>query len=199
MHWNNGISPMSHDAERSGGSDANPELTPWGKRVPWYLTVASAVTLIAIAAFLVSNIVWFRTKATTDVPVDAMVFRIHIYHMHLAMIKRSVGLFSGFALLFLGMSVALYHLRSRSRYRIGGTIGPQSFAAEAVSASPGVLAIVLGVVLLLGTIMSKDKFAPYYGEPSTVELPTPQPRQGDSSGPDTTCKEITEGESSSGS
>lgn len=159
----------------------------WERFAPWFLTVASLTTLIGIAVFLVSNIVWFQDSVST-VQQDAFVFRIHIYHMHLAMVKRSVGLFSGFATLFLGIGVSFYHLRSTSQYRIGGQVGAQTtFAIEAVSASPGILSIIVGAALLFATISSKDSFSPYGGEYSIVppnmeplqelELPEVEPPQ----------------------
>jgi hypothetical protein len=118
------------------------------------------MTLIAIAWFLVENIVWFRENALAAEDAGRLTYRLHVYHLHLAMIKRSVGLFSGFALLFLGTGVVFYTLRTASDV----TLGTESLKANVATASPGIIAMALGVVLLLGTIASKDDFPPYLGE-----------------------------------
>jgi hypothetical protein len=83
------------------------------------------------------------------------------------MIKRSVGLFSGFALLFLGTGVVFYTLKTDSNIEIhsGGLSG------TIATASPGLIAMALGVLLLLGTIASKDDFPPYTGEEVSPRKP----------------------------
>ncbi len=155
---------MTDISNDKGNSQRKFQLPVWGDAIPWFLTLASTVIIAGIAGFLVENILWFRDTAFQETTSSDLVYRMHAHHLHIAMIKRSVGLLSGFALLFLGTGVSFYQLRSKSRYKLEGKIGPQSFAAEAVSASPGVLAIFLGVILLLGTIASKDSFPSYMGE-----------------------------------
>ena len=132
----------------------------WKWFTPWFTMIASTVVLGAIAYFLYDNTYWFRETALRSFPADKVVSRMHILHLHAAMVKRSVGLFSGFSLVFLGLGVVFYHVRSRS------SLGVQTptIGVEVVSASPGVIAIVLGVVLLMTTIASKDSFPPYLGE-----------------------------------
>lgn len=134
----------------------------WEDAAPWFLTIASTITMTAIAWFLVENILWFRQDAMRGAGVAHTTYGLHVYHLHLAMIKRSVGLFSGFALLFLGTAVVFYSMRSRSVVKLG----VPNFSADANSASPGIIAMALGVLLLLGTIASKDEFPPYAGEPT---------------------------------
>lgn len=157
-----------------------PQQSNWVRSAPWFLTISCTLILISIAVFLVWNIVWFNSQATANVPATMFAYRTHVYHMHLSMVKRSVGLFSGFSLLFIGMAVSFYYLRSANRVTISGP----GIAAEAISASPGIIATVMGVVLLLGVIASKDSFASYvgefdiYGELShRMEWPSPEPRQ----------------------
>ncbi|MFL5381750.1 MAG: hypothetical protein ACJ8GN_04475 [Longimicrobiaceae bacterium] len=132
----------------------------WEDSIPWFLTIASTVTLICIASFLVENILWFRAHALDGVPATATTYHLHIYHLHLAMIKRSVGLFSGFALLFLGTGVVFYTLKTQSHVNLGN----EKLSAGIVTASPGIIAMTLGVLLILGTIASKDEFPGYMGE-----------------------------------
>ena len=136
----------------------------WSTLIPWFLTVGSAAVLYMIAYFLVDNIQWFRALALSDPAADNLEFRMHVHHLHFAMIKRAIGLFSGFSLVFLGLGAAFYHSRARSS--ISAQV-PNSVAVEVVSASPGVLAMVLGVVLLVTTIVSKDRFPVYLESPPT--------------------------------
>lgn len=84
------------------------------------------------------------------------------------MIKRSVGLFSGFAIMFIGMSVVFFTLSEK----INGEFKTMSFSASIATASPGILAILVGGFLTIASINSKDEF-PKYNE-SAVEpyLPT---------------------------
>ena len=146
----------------------NPESGPtlWEQTVPWFLTITSTLTLIAIAWYLVENVLFFRSTAFGEDTGGDLVFRMHAHHLHIAMVKRSVGLFSGFALLFLGTGIIFFQTRSRSRYKVTGQVGPQTLGAEIVTASPGIIAITLAVILLLGTIAIKDRFPDYSPMPS---------------------------------
>ena len=133
----------------------------WDTFRPWFLTAASTIVLISIAYFLYDNVMWFRaTTFNEESTSHALVFRLHVHHLHIAMVKRSIGLLAGFSLVFLGLAVAFHHVQSMS----GARLQTPALAVEAVSASPGILAVVLGVVLLGFTIGSKDSFPPYLGE-----------------------------------
>lgn len=134
--------------------------TRWEDVIPWFLTIASTLTLACIAWFLVENVMWFRAHALGPQDAARATYRLHVHHLHLAMIKRSIGLFSGFALLFLGTGVVFYTLRTQSNVNVAAA----SVTAGVATASPGIIAMALGVVLLLGTVASKDDFPPYTGE-----------------------------------
>lgn len=131
----------------------------WREFALWFTTIVSTVVLGTIACFLYENVYWSREAALSGSLGANPVFRLHILHLHAAMVKWSVGLFSGFSLVFLGLAVAFYHVRSRTQ--VG--VKTPTFGVEAVSASPGVLAIVLGVALLMTTIASKNDFPLYEG------------------------------------
>ena len=133
----------------------------WDKAIPWVLTAASAIVLTMIALFLVDNINWFRDTALADPAGSDLVFRMHVHHLHLATVKRAVGLFSGFSMVFLGLGVAFRQMTSQS------TVGAQapSVAVTVASASPGIVAMVLGLMLLMTTIVSKDEFPMYRSTP----------------------------------
>lgn len=145
---------------RAASGDGRLSKRRWEDVAPWFLTIASTVTLACIAWFLVENILWFRAHALIPADFARPTYRLHVHHLHLAMIKRSVGLFSGFALLFLGTGVVFYTMRTTYAAQVQSA----AMSAAVASASPGILAMALGVVLLLGTIASKDDFPAYLGE-----------------------------------
>jgi hypothetical protein len=125
------------------------------------MTASSIVVLACLALFLLENVYWFRSIATASPAPSNPAYRIYVYQMHLAMIKRSVGLFAGFALIFIGTSVAFFTLEKDSKVE-GGFRG---FTARLSSASPGLIGMFLGTILIVFTIGSKDNFPP----PSAAE------------------------------
>lgn len=131
-------------------------MTPstWNRVIPWFMTALSLAVMFTLAWFLIENIYWFRRiSISPNMPLDPS-YRIYVYQLHLAMIKRSVGLFAGFALIFIGTSVAFYTLERE--IKIGGMAGGGS--AKMSTASPGIVAMLLGVALIMYTIQSKDEF-----------------------------------------
>jgi hypothetical protein len=134
-------------------------VNTWFEKIPWFLTIACSLTLFVIGYFLTSNIAWFKDSVfhTGIQEVNDATYRFYAYHLHLSMIKRSVGLFSGFAIMFLGMAVAFYTLKDQT------TAGIESPSAtmKIASTSPGLIALLLGGYLIIETIRSKDDFPPY--------------------------------------
>lgn len=162
------VDDLEPEKARKRQSGRRVAMQRWEDAIPWFLTAASTMTLICIAWFLVENILWFRESSFSGSADSAYInYRLHVYHLHLAMIKRSVGLFSGFALLFLGTGVVFYTLKTQSHVNLGS----EKLSAGIVSASPGIIAMTLGVLLLLGTIASKDEFPPYVGEQARDSTP----------------------------
>lgn len=143
-------------------------MTPpsWHNAVPWLLTLTSAIVLGMIAYFLVENINWFRNTAFSGSASEDLVFRMHVHHLHLATLKRAVGLFSGFSMVFLGLGVAFRQVEYQTKIRAE----TPNLAITLVSASPGVIAMVLGLTLLITAIISKDQFPIYRSTPQG--LPT---------------------------
>jgi hypothetical protein len=145
----------SNDGETSAANSAvtrTPSL--WEETIPWFMTAISVLVLICLAWLLLDNIYWFRNTATSPLAPISSDYRIYVYQMHLAMINRSVGIFSGFALIFIGTSVAFFTLKQYTQLE-GGTTGA---TAKLSSASPGIVAMFLGVMLIMFTISSKDHF-----------------------------------------
>ena len=144
------------------------ERTAWWSVIPWVMTVASLLVLACVAWFLLENIFWFRTQALPDGATRGSSFMLYVFHLHLAMIKRSVALFTGFALIFVGTAVSFYTLRNP--ILIEGSSA--SASAKLATFSPGLVALLLGTLLIIFTINSKDTFDSLPDEPV---IPTATP------------------------
>jgi len=145
----------------------------WERVIPWFLTIACTISLISIALFLILNVEWFKTGAFDHVNITNS-YKIYIYHLHLSMIKRSVALFSGFAMMFVGASVCFYIVKTKTDVGFKG----QNFSLNLITASPGIIAMILGASLIMFTIWSKDEFpAPGGDLPPVIQ---PENNNGDS-------------------
>ncbi len=121
------------------------------------MTIVSTAVLISLAIFLISNIQWFKVQSIASSAWSDDVFQIHIHHLLLSMIKRSVGLFSGFAALFIGTAVCFYSLKKQSQIDLKSA----GLSIAIATSSPGIIAMMLGAYLIITTVESKDHFAPY--------------------------------------
>lgn len=138
----------------------------WNQFVPWFLTIACTITLIVIGIFLIQNIEWYKNSIfhRDIIDINQPNYRFHAHHLHLSMIKRSIGLFSGFAIMFLGLGVAFFTLKNNSTLDASGG----GFSAKIATASPGIIALLVGAYLIISTIKSKDKF-PEYEKTDNIE------------------------------
>ena len=147
------------------------EQSRWGRMIPWALSISCVMVLLVIGHFLISNIGWYH-DSVFELELDraqAPIYHMHVYHLHMDMIKRSVGLFSGFTMMFLGLGVAFFSLRQSS------TVGMQSsvWSANVATASPGIIALLVGGLLVAYSVGSKSKFAPFpvvYENKKSVEV-----------------------------
>lgn len=145
----------------------------WDSAIPWFTTAMSVVLLIALAAFLVENIFWFRANARVADPPDAA-YLLYVFQLHSSLIKRSVGLLSGFSMLFIGTSIVFYTARNRT----AGSATIHGVTLQLATYSPGIVAMVLGATLVAFTIQSKDTFPRYDGaHTKTQERSHPVPPQ----------------------
>ena len=94
----------------------------WNRFVPWFLTIACTITLIVIGVFLIMNIEWYKESVFDKevLEINKPEYRFYAYHLHLSMIKRSIGLFSGFAIMFLGLGVAFFTLKDNTTIDASG-------------------------------------------------------------------------------
>ena len=138
------------------------EESRWGRSAPWTTTVVSVVVLVALAVFLVENVYWFRTTALDSAAATDPAYLLYVFQLHGSLLKRAVGLFVGFSLVFLGSSMVFYTLRRTTSFE-GASTG---LSAKLSTASPGIVTMVLGAALVAFTISSKDQF-PAYAAPKT--------------------------------
>ena len=131
--------------------------TQWEYIIPWYLTGTSTFVLCVLGWFLSENLIWLREEALTQYDNNNLSYRSYTYFMYVSSIRRSVGLFSGIALMFLGIGVSFYTIKSQTNLKIEA----QNLTFGLVTASPGILAMVLGVFLIAHNTSSKDEIPIY--------------------------------------
>ena len=117
------------------------------------MTALSIAVLTAIACYLWWNVEWLKATCAKSLGKD-LVMDFSVYMLHSSLLKRSVGLFAGFALIFVGCAMALYTVREATKLNLTGA----GFKAVLASNSPGIVAMLLGVYLMVSTMNSKDEF-----------------------------------------
>lgn len=147
----------------------------WSQFSYWLVTTLSLAALACIAGFLVLNVEWFKAHA---LPPDSQAFdpryQIYMSHIFLSMIKRSVALFAGFFLMFIGSSILLFVSKNQHEIQVENGL----LKASLISASPGMVALLCGLVLLMHATASKDSFPDYVPavvEGRAAEPATPEP------------------------
>ena len=140
----------------------------WNRFVPWFLTIACTVALIVLGLFLIKNIQWYKESVFNPAiaEINDPDYRFYAYHLHLSMIKRSIGLFSGFSVMLLGLGVAFFTLKDRTNLEAEGA----GFSAKIATASPGIIALIVGAYLISSTISSKDNFPSYKNDKASSEV-----------------------------
>ncbi|WP_075604106.1 hypothetical protein [Saccharicrinis aurantiacus] len=135
-------------------------INNWNSFVPWFLTIASSIVLVIIGITLVLNIQWFKDSVFDESirEINDPNYRFYAYHLHLSMIKRSIGLFSGFAIMFLGLGVSFFTMKDITKIKAESA----GISAQIATASPGIVALIIGSILIIKSIDSKDVF-PVYG------------------------------------
>lgn len=132
-------------------------MTNWEYIIPWFLTATSTLVLCAIGWFLSENLIWLREEALNLYDNNNLSYRSYTYFMYVSSIRRSVGLFSGIALMFLGIGVSFYTIKSQTNLKVGA----QKLTFSLLTASPGIIAMVLGVFLIAHNTSSKDEIPIY--------------------------------------
>lgn len=131
----------------------------WEDFTPWFLIVTSSIVLCLIAWFLAENLLWLRQHSVAEYDTKNLSYRSHTYFLYISSIRRSAGLFSGIALMFLGVGVSFYTIKSQTDINFSSP----TLSVGIVTASPGIIAMVLGVFLVAHNTSSKD-IVPIYDE-----------------------------------
>ena len=139
----------------------------WEFVIPWFLTTISTVVLFGVAWFLLENLLWLREEALTNYDNSNLSYRSHTYFLYVSSIRRSAGLFSGIALMFLGIGVSFYTLKSQTNLKMGSG---ENLTFGIVTASPGIIAMVLGVFLIVHNTSSKDKIPIFEEQQQKTEM-----------------------------
>jgi hypothetical protein len=138
--------------------EANRGSGQWFRFAPWLLLFASFTLLGLVTYFLWSNVTWMKEFAVSmKIPEGvAPEYGLKFLHLHAATVKRCVCLLSGLSTLLLGVGVMFYTIKPVQR--LAGEGAGLKFSLATVS--PGIVAVVVGALLVaLGTI-SKDSFEP---------------------------------------
>ena|SRR5215212_2324901 len=161
----------SKDDIQTIGVEQDEKESSWERIIPWFLTAACTISLISIAVFLILNVEWFKGSVFSQVHITNS-YKIYVYHMHLSMIKRSIGLFSGFAMMFVGASVCFYIVKAKTDVGFKA----HNLSLNLMTTSPGIIAMILGASLIMFTIWSKDDFpGPETDSGPPVLQPEPEP------------------------
>lgn len=157
----------------------------WSTFAYWLVSASSMAAVISIGWFLVTNIEWFKANAIPSGPGYGPEYHMHISHLFLSVLKRSVALFSGFFLMFIGSSILLFI----SQQQTNVSVENRDLKATLETAAPGMVAMLFGLVLLMHTISSKDEFPPYDAandaiiEQAAADGRTPTGSTGENPGP----------------
>jgi hypothetical protein len=120
----------------------------WEKTIPWLITATSYITIAFIAAFLVNNVFSIRE---TLLPKGEIVLGDYInsrMNIYIFVLLKSVGVFSALCLIFIGLSVSLFVSINQIKLGIGFNNGKVSLLTH----SPGIIAVLLGVVLMIAVL-----------------------------------------------
>jgi len=144
------------EAEQSPREVAGQESqTQWHRAAPWILTASALFCLISIGIFLIVNINWFKTEAIFTRDSTSAIYHLQLYQIHLSFLKRSIGLFSGFSLLFIGLGVSFYTLNSTNTLKLESI----NYKSQLATASPGLVCVIVGAVVLTSAVSSQDTFS----------------------------------------
>ncbi len=137
-----------------------PPLKPdWFTRT--VTSLAAVIFAAAIGRFLMNSVQWMQNWVQPTNTGDPLIYKLHVLHVYSAMIKRSIALFAAFTLLLLGLGASFFSLQRMTNI---GADTPGGVKVRLATASPGIVAMVLGTSLIIFATNSKDQFPNYPGE-----------------------------------
>jgi len=126
----------------------------WEKFAPWFLSICSIAAIVLLSYFVLNNIEWIKTNSLNGTNAGDPKYCISIILIFTSMIKRTIGLFSSLCLIFIGMGISAYVMSKQIKLEMKD----MKWSISLVTASPGIIAMVLGVILMISDINSKDTF-----------------------------------------
>jgi len=134
--------------------------TNWHHTAPYILTVTSLISLILCAILYWNEITSLNELYTKETLIHLpYAMQVKYITIQASLIRRASGLLVGLCICFIGLSISLYQEKERSALSAG--IG--SLRAQLISASPGIICLAIGGLLIFGSIHSKDSIYPYNG------------------------------------
>lgn len=149
----------------------------WDKEVLYGLILLFSIALILLFIFLICDI--FSSKnyslpATKPTSYESYTIYRYIYMniLHTNMIKRSVGLFCGFAIMLFGNIISFYVgkkqikilalsdiLKENTKYSTKSD--KNKIAAAVIIISPAITTLIVGALIMIFSIYSQDKLPDY--------------------------------------
>lgn len=127
----------------------------WEKSAPWFLTILSVVSIGLLSYFVIDNINWLKEYVNKHNAINDSRFFIDVLDRFTSMIKRTIGMFTALCLIFSGMGISAYVMSRQAKVEIKDS----NWSFSLITASPGIVAMILGVVLMIVDIQSKDTFS----------------------------------------
>lgn len=131
-------------------------MTKWNNAIIWIISLSCIINLLFSSYYFFTNVEWFKASAF-DPRIDVVntgEYRTYIFHLQLRLMIRSVGLLTGSSIMMLGMASIFYLWTKDTKV----DAEHENLKLSLVSASPGLLAILIGGIVLIATINSKDTF-----------------------------------------
>ncbi|MFA6013275.1 MAG: hypothetical protein WC799_25015, partial [Desulfobacteraceae bacterium] len=132
----------------------------WIKFIPWFMTITSTIVMLSIGYFLIENMNWFKNISEKPGFEYTELYQIHIFHLFISTLKRLIGFFASFCLIFIGTGASIYAMKQASSM----TGESKDFKISLITTSPRIIAMVLGVILMSITIINKDSFPDFDGD-----------------------------------
>ncbi|WP_416866769.1 MAG: hypothetical protein ACMVP2_03740 [Imperialibacter sp.] len=126
------------------------------KLTPRLLLITGTLSIAVVSYYLFMNYLWFKEQVFSDsiLCVDHPNYVSLSLHMHLSFVKNSLGIFTGFILIFIGFGFSFYSIEKTSDIKLKGA----GISFSIISNSPGIIAIVIGAFVLTTSITTQANF-----------------------------------------
>lgn len=110
-----------------------------------------------LAYALMANVEWGKRWAEVEIERSGYHPRVtmELLHLHASNMKRSIALFCGFTSILLGVASIFFESSARTTSEVKVA---ESVSAALSTRAPGMFAMLIGFLLMVFAIMSKDRF-----------------------------------------